>query len=177
MSQSRLTIVPVELKTANEFVRLFHRHYEPLQTHRFSLGVVNECQVLVGCAIVSRPAARMTSSATTVEVARLVTNGTDNACSALYGASARVAKHMGYERIQTFILESETGVSLKASGWDLEVITPGGEWSRPSRIRRDINPTDPKQRWGKILNPPQPSYSLPMPNTEKDFQLSLAYNA
>ena len=41
-----------------------------------------------------------------VEVTRLCTDGTKNACSFLYGAAARIAKEMGYKQIQTYILES-----------------------------------------------------------------------
>ena len=52
-----------------------------------------------------------------LEVTRLVTDGTANACSLLYAAAARVGKELGYERIQTFILATEPGTSLRAAGW------------------------------------------------------------
>jgi hypothetical protein len=35
----------------------------------------------------------------------------------LYSACARAAKALGYGRIITYILESESGTSLRASGW------------------------------------------------------------
>ena len=33
-----LHVVPVDLKTANEFVRRLHRHSRPVVGHRFSVG-------------------------------------------------------------------------------------------------------------------------------------------
>jgi hypothetical protein len=70
----------------------------------------------------------------------------------LYGASARVAKAMGYGKIQTYILDTEIGVSLKATGWELEALTAGGQWSRTDGIiNRTDQPTNPKQRWVKYL--------------------------
>ena len=110
---------------------------------------------MVGAAIVGRPVARLVNWRTTVEVVRLVSDGTKNACSILYAASARVAKELGYEKIQTYILDTETGVSLLASGWHCEAISTGGGngWhSRPGR--RDDQPKNTKQRWVKILRSP-----------------------
>lgn len=71
-------------------------------------------------AICSNPVARMSDDGLTLEVSRVCTDGTRNACSILYGACARIAKEMGFKKIQTYILESETGTSLKASGWKCE---------------------------------------------------------
>jgi len=90
----------------------------------------------------------MTSQRKIVEVTRLVTDGTKNACSFLYSAAARVAKELGYESIQTFILESESGVSLIASGWELEHTTNGGVWDTPSR-RRKTHHSCPKHKYVK----------------------------
>ena len=116
-----LRVIPLELVEANALVRRWHRHHQPCQGHRFSIGVVNECGELVGAIIVGRPVARLAGSPRQVlEVTRLVTDGTPNACSILYGAAARAGKAMGYQRIQTYILDYETGISLLASGWQCE---------------------------------------------------------
>ena len=72
------------------------------------------------------PLLDLLNHAQVIEVTRLVTDGTQNACSALYGACARVAREMGYARIQTFTLETETGTSLRASGWILDGVSDGG---------------------------------------------------
>lgn len=119
--------------------------------HRFSLAAVEvgDIERLCGVCIVGRPAARRTDFRSVLEVTRLCTDGTRNACSLLYGAAARAAKELGYERIQTFILESETGTSLKATGWQRGHITTGGSWSRAARKREDDQPTCPKILWFK----------------------------
>lgn len=151
-----LRIVPIELSEANALVKRWHRHHKEAQGHRFSIGVYDtKKQELVGAAIVGRPVARLVNWRTTVEVVRLVSDGTKNACSILYAASARVAKELGYEKIQTYILDTETGTSLLASGWVCENKTAGGGHGWHSRSgRRDDQPENTKQRWSKFLNPP-----------------------
>jgi len=120
----------IELKDANLFVELHHRHHKPVVGHRFSIACVID-DVVHGVAIVGRPVARLVDASTTLEVTRLVTDGTPNACSFLYGASARAGKSLGYSKIQTYILESETGVTLKASGWTMVALTQGGGGATP----------------------------------------------
>lgn len=147
----KFSVVPLELKELNALVAAWHRHHKPVQGHRFSLGVVMDGRLVGGCSV-GRPVARLTSSKKVLEVTRLVTDGTLHACSALYGAAARVGAAMGYERIQTFILNSEPGTSLKAAGWSYRGTTAGGQWIRTDgAIRRTDQPTNPKQRWEKQL--------------------------
>lgn len=133
----------IKLPEANDFVLRLHRHHKPVVGHLFSLGAVLDDQ-LVGVAIVGRPVARMRDDGVTAEVTRLCTDGTRNACSFLYGASARAAFALGFTRIGTYILASETGTTLKAVGWRMIGETKGGSWSRPSRGREDKHPTEPK---------------------------------
>lgn len=121
--------------------------------HRFSIGVFDEDGVCHGAAVVGRPVAHKTEQYLVAEVTRLVTDGTYNACSILYAAAARAAQAMGFLRIQTFILDSERGTSLKASGWAYDGESQGGTWSRPSRGRTDKQKTmAPKTRWSRVLN-------------------------
>lgn len=161
MKQPRLRIVPVSLAVANEFVADWHRHHQPVVGHRFSLGCISlPIQTLVGVAICGRPVARMVDAARVVEVTRLCTDGTENACSALYGASARVAKAMGFETIQTYILDSEHGVSLKAAGWRQVARTAGGAWAHTSGPRNNDHPLEPKRRYERQLNDPVPEYVI-----------------
>lgn len=63
----------------------------------------------------------------TLEVTRLASDGCPNACSCLYGAAWRAAKALGYGKLITYILESESGTTLKASGWKLIGKRGGGE--------------------------------------------------
>jgi hypothetical protein len=146
-----MKIAPITLKKANEIVTQWHRHHKPSVGHKFSIALLQD-EDYIGIAICGRPVARGSDDGLTLEVARLCTDGTPNACSKLYGACARVAKEMGYVKIQTYILQSEPGTSLKASGWIMEAVTAGGQWKRTDGvINRTDQPTEPKQRWVKFL--------------------------
>jgi hypothetical protein len=146
-----MVIIPMTLKDANAYVLEKHRHHKPSVGHKFSIGLFIGNN-LVGVAICGRPVARGSDDGLTLEVSRLCTDGTANACSKLYGACARIAKEMGYKKIQTYVLQSEPGTSLKASGWTMEAITAGGQWKYTNgKPRRTDQPTEPKQRWVKFL--------------------------
>lgn len=140
---SRLALCRVELANANAFVAAHHRHHKPVVGHKFSLGAVQDGE-LVGVVIVGRPVSRMRDDGSTLEVTRLCTNGARNACSFLYGAAARAAFALGYRKIGTYILKSEDGASLRACGWRLIGERGGGSWSSPSRPRTDKHPTERK---------------------------------
>ena len=152
-----LYVVPLTLKEANNIVSRLHRHHKPVVGHRFSIGVKDSMGRLRGAAIVGRPVARKTNWHIVAEVTRLVTDGTKNACSILYAAAARTAKAMGFERIQSFILEEEPGTSLDAAGWTFDGVTTGGDWNSAShQDRRTDQPMTPKRRYVKHLNSPPP---------------------
>lgn len=143
--------VPLTLKQANDLVAQWHRHHKPVQGHRFSIGAEYEGE-LVGAAIVGRPVSRELPAYTVAEVTRLVTNGCFNACSFLYGRTARICREMGFTRIQTYILDEELGVSLRAAGWKYSHTTAGGDWNHSQKnigTRRTDQPMTPKQCWIK----------------------------
>ncbi len=139
----KLRAVPVDLDEANQFVRLHHRHHKPVVGHKFSIGAALADKI-VGVVIVGRPVSRRRDDGMTLEVTRLCTDGSRNACSFLYGAAARAAFALGYTRVGTYILKSEGGVSLRAAGWRLIGGTPGKSWSQPSRPRVDTHPLEPR---------------------------------
>lgn len=143
-----LRLEPATLAKANEFVSKFHRHHGKCTGHRFSLACYRG-DVLVGIAIVGRPVARMINQQLVCEVNRLCTDGSKNVCSFLYSACARVAREMGFSKIITYILESESGDSLRASGWICDGPAGGGNWNVPSRPRMTNSPTGLKNRWSK----------------------------
>lgn len=142
MSKS-LRLIPVSFEEAAEFVRHHHRHHTPGAGHKFSMAAVKD-DAIVGVVIVGRPVARRRDDGMTLEVTRLCTDGTKNACSFLYGAAARATFALGYKRIGTYILKREPGTSLVAAGWKLIGETPGRSWSVPSRPRSDKHPLEPK---------------------------------
>lgn len=149
---AKLIAYPCELAEANEFVARHHRHHRPVIGHKFSIAAAIENEI-VGVVIVGRPVARMRDDGITLEITRLATDGTKNACSFLYGAGARAAFALGYKRIGTYILKSESGVSLKAAGWKLIGEAGGGSWSRTIRPRVDTHPTQGKLLWESVSAP------------------------
>ena len=132
----RLLAVPVSLDEANAFVRDRHRHHRPVVGHKFSIGAAAG-GLLVGVAIVGRPVSRVRGDGRTLEVTRLCTDGTRNACSFLYGRAARAAFALGFSRLGTYIRADEDGASLRAAGWRLVGRTQGRSWDRQSRPRQD----------------------------------------
>lgn len=138
-----LHAVPIDFADAAAFVRLHHRHHTPPIGHKFSIGAADDGE-LVGVVIVGRPVSRRRDDGATLEVTRLCTVGTKNACSFLYGAAARATFALGYKRIGTYILKREPGTSVVAAGWKLIGETPGKSWSVPSRPRDDKHPIEPK---------------------------------
>lgn len=138
-----LCVVPLTLAEANEYVRLNHRHHQPVVGHKFSIGAARGDEI-VGVAIVSRPVSRNRDDGWTLEVSRLCTDGSKNVPSLLYGAAARAAFALGYKRIGTYILNTEPGTSLRAAGWKLIGEAGGGKWGRKDRPRVDTHPTQTK---------------------------------
>lgn len=134
----RLYLLPVSLRTANAFVLSHHRHGRPVQGAMFALAVaLSGTDLIRGVAIVGRPVARRLDDGWTLEVARLCTDGTPNACSKLYGAAWQAAGALGYIHLLTYTLPDESGASLRAAGWLLIGARGGGAWSRPGRPRGD----------------------------------------
>ena len=156
-----LIVKPLSLAEANRFIIEHHRHHGKVQGHKFSIGCIEDGN-LVGVACVGRPVARGADDGQTLEVTRLCTDGSRNVCSFLYSRCARIAKEMGYRKIITYILEEENGASLRASSWTVDQKeTKGHTWDTPSRRREvvEVNlfgekvkyPTSNKQRWKKDL--------------------------
>lgn len=141
-----LSLCPVSLDEANAFVALHHRHHKPVNRAKFYIGAMQN-GVLVGVAIVGRPVSRMLQDGWTLEVNRLATDGTRNACSMLYGAAWRAVQAMGYRRLITYTLPEEGGASLRAAGWKCIGEAGGGSWSREGREREDKHPLETKWRW------------------------------
>lgn len=141
-----LSLVPISIGDAKEFVRQHHRHHRPPQGGLFAVACAMG-GVVVGVAIIGRPVARLNQDGFTAEVTRLATDGTRNACSMLYGAAWRAARALGYRRIGTYILAEESGASLRAAGWRIVAEVKGRSWDCPSRPRVDRHPQQNKIRW------------------------------
>jgi hypothetical protein len=141
-----LVVVPMTLAEAKAFIEQHHRHHRPPVSHLFSIGASDGERVVAVC-VVGRPVARMLQDGFTAEVTRLASDGARNACSLLYGAAWRAARAMGYRRLVTYTLPEEGGASLRAAGWRCIGEAGGGSWSRATRPRVDLHPTQAKLRW------------------------------
>lgn len=143
-----LVLVPLAFRDLVAFVKTHHRHN--LSPRGWKFGIAVSCSgSIAGVVSVGRPVARALQDGRTLEVTRLCTDGTPNACSKLYAAAAAAAFAMGYTRLVTYTLASESGVSLRAAGWVAACALPArdGNWNAPSRVRRDTGPTEAKVRW------------------------------
>lgn len=140
-----MELQPTSIREAKQFIDEHHRHHSSPQGAKFAVAVSEDGEI-IGVATVGRPVARMFDNGWTAEVTRVcVKNGFKNACSMLYGASWRAARAMGYKRLITYILRSETGTSLKASGYKEVGLAGGGTWGRDSRPRIDKHPITQKR--------------------------------
>lgn len=145
--RSGLFVMPIEFRAAAEFVRRRHRHCGPPIGHKFSLACYDSGK-LVGVAICGRPVARRLDDGATIEINRVCTDGTRNACSKLYGAACRYAKVKGASRVITYTLASETGASVRAANFTLDAENCGGlQWSG----KRKHKSSEFKRRWVKHL--------------------------
>lgn len=161
-----LKAIPLDLKQANDFVAKLHRHHSPVNRDKYRVGCVKDGE-LVGVVQVGRPVSRILDDGYTLEVVRLCTNGEKDVCSFLYSRAARIAKELGYKKIITYILESESGTSVEAAGWQFEEKIKGHTWDNPSRHRETQEvvvttlfgdevikrpaPTCDKKRYSKML--------------------------
>ena len=149
-SGEALALTPISLREANAFVERNHRHHKGVTGHKFSIGCTRDGEV-VGVAIMGRPVSRYLDDGLTLEVNRLCTTGAENACSMLYGAAARAARAMGYQKIITYTLDTEPGTSLRAAGWQCAGPAGGERWTGNRRPAADLYPPQKKLRYEKQL--------------------------
>ena len=136
--KSKLVLIPVTLMEANEFVRSFHRHNDPVQAHKFSIGASFSGE-LVGVAIVSHPVARLSADGGfTAEVRRTCTReaAPKGTVSFLYSACWRAWRAMGGIKLITYTLVTESGSSLRGAGWKCLGEIKIKKWDMPNRGRR-----------------------------------------
>lgn len=143
--------VPMKLSEAIEFVRNFHRHNKAPAGGLFAVGCSDGLS-LVGVAIVSRPVARSLDDGATVEVIRccVTTSAPKGSCSFLYARCWQAARALGWSKLITYTLQTESGSSLKGAGWrcvaELKGRTNAGWQSRPNREWQPVTGQS-KFRW------------------------------
>jgi hypothetical protein len=133
-----LVAIPIKLTEASEFVKNFHRHNKPPAGGVFAVGV-SDGQKLCGVAIVGRPVARYLDNGETLEVTRccVVEEAPKGACSFLYSRCWQAAKALGWKKLITYTLQSESGASMRGVGWrcvaELKRNNAAGWQNRPGR--------------------------------------------
>ena len=155
----RLRVVAVTPAAAQRYVAAMHRHHGPVPGGYayWALACVVPGGAVCGVAIVGRPTNRNSDTPGRVEVLRVATDGTTNACSALYGAAARTAKAAGCFEIITYTLESESGASLRGAGWTMEKDGIRSWWTHQSGqadgriVKPRAHYDERKRRWAKRL--------------------------
>lgn len=146
-----MKISPISYKEASVFINLNHRHHSAPQGCKFCISIIDDMNNIHGVAICGRPVSRYLDDGKTIEIVRLCTDGSKNACSMLYGACCRISKCMGYQKAITYILESENGASLKASNFICEGKAGGTHWTGKRDRGQDI-PHEMKTVWVKYFN-------------------------
>ena len=149
-----LQLKPITVQDAKPYIARHHRHNKSPQSGLCAVSVVDG-ENLVGVAVLGRPSARALQDGYTAEITRNTTEGHLNACSMLYGALLRVAKALGYHRVYTYTLKSESGSSLRAVGFLVDAeLQPRPTWNCQSRPRRQVDlfgnqqrPVEAKIRW------------------------------
>lgn len=154
---------PLTLAQANEYVEAFHRHHGRCVSHRFSFAAV-KAEWVVGVVIVGRPVSRHYDAYQVCEVTRLCSDGTRNTCSFLYGAAARIARELGFCRIQTYTLSDESGDSLRAAGWTHAGLRRSQPWTQRAdgRTRHNAHPTGDKNLWFRDFGAAREKPMLPL---------------
>jgi len=159
-SAQRLEVVACTVAKAQRAVTAWHRHHGPVPPGYafWALACVVPSGRVCGVAIVGRPTNRNSDTGYIVEVLRIATDGTPNACSALLGACGRVAKAAGVAKIITYTLDSESGASLKGAGWTMEASGIESWWARSQSPGRTVKPrahyNSTKRRWARVFREP-----------------------
>jgi hypothetical protein len=136
-NDTRMTIVPITLREANDFVAAFHRHNGRTARDggKFAIGLDHEGD-LVGVAIVGNPLSACFMGQYIAEVLRTCTNDAapKGAVSKLYAACWRVWQAMGGQKLITYTLASESGASLRGAGWRIvgqtQLLKEGANWNK-----------------------------------------------
>jgi len=150
-----LTVIPISLREANDFVSTYHRHNGRTARDggKFAIGATTGEQI-VGIAIVGRPIARMIDNGYTAEVTRTCTSpdAIKGTVSFLYSACWRICQAMGYQKLITYTLVTESGASLRGAGWTCIGQIKGHKngWSSAGREREwQSIYAQPKFKWEK----------------------------
>lgn len=128
---------PITLRDAQTFISQHHRHSDPPQGWLCGVSVWNN-ETIVAVGVLGRPVAQQLQDGQTAEITRVATIEANNVATMIYGALCRVAEGLGYTRVISYTLASETGATLRAAGFTYAAtVDARASWSRPNRERPD----------------------------------------
>lgn len=142
----KLSVIPITLREANDFVEQFHRHNGRTSRDggKFALGACTP-EGLWGVVIVGNPLSATLMDGLTAEALRVCTRdgAPKGTGSFLYGRAWRVWQAMGGKRMVTYTLAVESGATLRGAGWKIVGETkPHDRWA----TKKD----DAQRRWQPI---------------------------
>jgi hypothetical protein len=148
--KNKLKIVPMTITDAKKFIKMYHRHlpHSPA-SGLFAVGL-QFGDLIIGVALVSRPVSRGLDDGYTAEISRccVMDDSPLGSCSKLYAACRKAAAAIGYRKVITYTLQSESGASLRGAGYvQAELLRPRGGWTnRPGRKKNGTEYAT-KVRW------------------------------
>lgn len=122
-----LFLRPVSFNAAKKWVGANHRHSPMPNGWKFGAAIYEEDRQ-VGVVMAKPPAVPQLDDGFTLEIHRLCTDGTRNACSFGYAAMIRAAKALGFCKVITYTLDEESGASLKAVGFKVARRAASTDW-------------------------------------------------
>ena len=104
-----MRVVPLEVRESSAFLRRHRRHFKPLTVHKFSLGCIENGELVAACIAVR-------DAYDTVDL--LYIHGSPEAQHAMCKVGANIAKEMGF----SYVRAPNYAVS-KAHGWSMDAVS------------------------------------------------------
>ncbi|WP_351124937.1 XF1762 family protein [Shewanella sp. T24-MNA-CIBAN-0130] len=125
---------PITIKTANEFVKNYHRHHRPTARNsgKWALSAVDHNGNVVGVLIAGNPVSATYMDGVTLEITRLCVKplAPKGTCSFLVAKCRKIWEIMGGQKIITYTLDEESGASMRGAGWKpMGVVKPHNRWT------------------------------------------------
>tara|TARA_B100000614_G_C14344739_1_gene410422 strand:- start:71 stop:574 length:504 start_codon:yes stop_codon:yes gene_type:complete len=134
-----LATKPITIKTANEFIKDYHRHHRPTirNSGRWALAAIDLNGEMVGVVIAGNPVSATYMDGYTLELTRLCVKeiAPKGTCSFLLSKCCSIWRTMGGQRVITYTLATESGASLKGAGWKLSgTVKPHKRWTNKNKV-------------------------------------------
>lgn len=148
-----LRLVPRTRDEAKAFIALHHRHNRKYVGDKFRVGAAWGDEI-VGVAVAGKPTSRIIQQREpqTVELIRLcVRRGAPrNTLRTLHAAILRAAWALGYTRVISYTLKSESGNSMRDAGYRVIGEIKGRSWNCRSRPRIDGHAIEERLIWDVV---------------------------